>query len=625
LANDKIPPHPTFDLRRLTLEVTRQCNNNCSYCYQKRERRRKGDPGVLAGHISRFRREGARSIEFSGGEPTLYPGLPALVGWAKKEGYENIALLTNGRRLAYKPYCDALIRSGVKTFVFSVPASNGPLYAKITKTSPGAFEESIKGMENVTSASSLEAGSVTVLLRENFRQMGKIAELLIAQRMDFLTFICPFPRDPADVNNRLSLSAYTRMAAPPEELAPVLIKTIEKYGRRIKICLEGAPFCLLKGYEPVVLNESASRSGTVITAEGRIQRGSGPLWVTGKREERCLDCGYLDRCFGFFSGRRKEPKIQKVALDIQNGPCPYMCTFCTRQIAGVPFHDLDDEKEKAVADLGRIKLFFDTSVKRNKSLDIWGREGADAYEGLPALLDLARQSGFKKITLWTSGTRFNDPSHVKDLIKKGVTGFEMPLYGHNRDIHERITRTPGSYKKWLAAMEILRRLGGADIKIHTVLIRQNHLTLPHWLHFLSTRFPECQLSVWFYYPDSLLAPQDKARYEAHCVSFSEVIAAFKDFKKMIPARTVTTAFMPLCILRRLRMFYRGFEPVPMGPVRLYVFDKEASTFSFLPGRREFNSIFAPQCDRCRLKKECPGIFKEYRDIYGVKEFTPLEN
>ena len=123
----------------LAIELTRDCNNNCLFCYQRKGGKTKVDVERLKRKIVEYRKMGVRYIEFSGGEPTLSSHLPGLIKLAKKEKYENISLLTNGRRLAYKKYFDSLIEAGLKTIIFSIPGHTAELYKKITQTDKESF------------------------------------------------------------------------------------------------------------------------------------------------------------------------------------------------------------------------------------------------------------------------------------------------------------------------------------------------------------------------------------------------------------------------------------------------------------------------------------------------------
>ena len=118
-------------LYRCELILTTACNFKCKYCkplqptiqgtmsYEKAE-----------SIVARWCDEGLRNIRFSGGEPTLWPGLIDLVEFAKCGGIRRIAVSTNGS--ASKEMYEELIGVGVDDFSIYLDAccaSDGDTFA----------------------------------------------------------------------------------------------------------------------------------------------------------------------------------------------------------------------------------------------------------------------------------------------------------------------------------------------------------------------------------------------------------------------------------------------------------------------------------------------------------------
>ena len=68
--------------------------------------------------IENRRKDGAESIGFIGGEPTLHPKLPEMITLAREKGFKRIALCTNGSRLADPILVDRFIEAGVTRVAF---------------------------------------------------------------------------------------------------------------------------------------------------------------------------------------------------------------------------------------------------------------------------------------------------------------------------------------------------------------------------------------------------------------------------------------------------------------------------------------------------------------------------
>ncbi len=108
-------------LWRCELILTDRCNFRCLYCRGLRQELT-GDIPIGDAHriLDYWINEGLINVRFSGGEPTLYRGLPMLVGYCKYNGVERIAISTNGS--ADLSYYNALIEVGVNDFSISLDA-----------------------------------------------------------------------------------------------------------------------------------------------------------------------------------------------------------------------------------------------------------------------------------------------------------------------------------------------------------------------------------------------------------------------------------------------------------------------------------------------------------------------
>jgi MoaA/NifB/PqqE/SkfB family radical SAM enzyme len=105
-------------LMRCELVLTGRCNFNCPYC------RNVGGPDDslqrVKDTIRLWASDDLYAIRFSGGEPTIYPGILDLVELAKSLNIEHIAISTNGAasELLYQKLVDA----GVNDFSISLDA-----------------------------------------------------------------------------------------------------------------------------------------------------------------------------------------------------------------------------------------------------------------------------------------------------------------------------------------------------------------------------------------------------------------------------------------------------------------------------------------------------------------------
>lgn len=97
------------------LEVTQRCNLRCPVCFASA-----GEGGDLsldevASRYDLLRATGLTyNIQLSGGEPTMHPHLPAIIGMGAERGFSFFQLNTNGLRLAQEEgYAQALAQAGL--------------------------------------------------------------------------------------------------------------------------------------------------------------------------------------------------------------------------------------------------------------------------------------------------------------------------------------------------------------------------------------------------------------------------------------------------------------------------------------------------------------------------------
>jgi len=109
----------TSPLWRCELLITSRCNFKCPYC---RGTDKSANISFKQAQriIDIWSSEGLKNIRFSGGEPTVVPWLPDLVGYAACKGIDRIAISTNGS--ASLEYYKELAELGVNDFSISLDA-----------------------------------------------------------------------------------------------------------------------------------------------------------------------------------------------------------------------------------------------------------------------------------------------------------------------------------------------------------------------------------------------------------------------------------------------------------------------------------------------------------------------
>ena len=168
------------------LELTKSCNLFCAHCYEEagtnhphpsplpsRERESislKQWKDILA----ECARLGAKKVQFTGGEPTLYPGLMELIEFARSCRYRDIEVFTNATRLE-----DSLLQqwalSGVRV-ALSFYSCDPKTHDTITGRT-GSFLQTVQGIRAIL-AHNIPVRVAIVLMKDNLPHLTDTVEFL---------------------------------------------------------------------------------------------------------------------------------------------------------------------------------------------------------------------------------------------------------------------------------------------------------------------------------------------------------------------------------------------------------------------------------------------------------------
>jgi cyclic pyranopterin phosphate synthase len=169
LANSAPSPEPMAERvgpRSVRISVTDRCDMACVYCrpslrdgYVPSEDRL--DPAAWERLVRALVRQGVRRARITGGEPLLFRGLLEVVARVRAAGIDDLALTTNGSRLA--GLAAPLRRAGVSRITISIDSLDPERFSAITRG--GALAEVLAGVDAALSAGFDEVKTNTVVLR----------------------------------------------------------------------------------------------------------------------------------------------------------------------------------------------------------------------------------------------------------------------------------------------------------------------------------------------------------------------------------------------------------------------------------------------------------------------------
>jgi MoaA/NifB/PqqE/SkfB family radical SAM enzyme len=164
-------------LKSLSLCLGYTCNSRCSFCIVSGERDRLSGRWLKSSAVSRIlnwaaRERGYKRLVVTGGEVTLYPGLPGLLREAKGLGF-TMQVQTNGRRLADAAFSRALVEAGADEFFIPLHGDGPALHDGLTRV-PGSYRQTLSGIAAVLDCGG-KVVSNTVIVAANFRRLAAIA------------------------------------------------------------------------------------------------------------------------------------------------------------------------------------------------------------------------------------------------------------------------------------------------------------------------------------------------------------------------------------------------------------------------------------------------------------------
>ncbi len=286
--------HAAREPEKLILNVTYRCNNRCAFCAVGTRERLDGDPRRQREQLSHWRARGVRLVDFDGGEPTLYEGLLALVGYARAIGYRGIHLTTNGRRMAYPDFARAVVGSGLTSLLVSIHGPDRATHAREVMV-PEAFDQTVDGLRNACRARDelrvpVEVGVNVTLTKGNVLGLGGIAELALEVGAPWLNvqFLTPFGR------------ATARSAPDLDEAARVTREVIDRFAGRMRVQVINLPKCALPGYEAFCQGDLGKLDRRMVFVNNDDVNLARYLAERRVRRPECGECVHAVACGGFY-------------------------------------------------------------------------------------------------------------------------------------------------------------------------------------------------------------------------------------------------------------------------------------------------------------------------------------
>lgn len=238
-------------------------------------------------------------------------------------------------------------------------------------------------------------------------------------------------------------------------------------------------------------------------------------------------------------------------------------------------------------------------------------------------IKLAGKLGYKSIALTTNGRRFSNKDFCFEVFNSGLTEINLSFHGSNRKIHEKMTRSPGSFEETflgICNLSLLKSKYEFRFNINFTVTKLNYKDLYNFLRLiisfktideiiLNVAIPKGRAEVFF---DEVMP-----RYQEVGNELKKVITRLKKgpgFNNALPIRIIG---LPLCLLSGIEEYCGFFENLV---IRKNFFKKDGIIAKSSPWGSKTKDLL---CNKCKYDLSCDGVWTSYVKRRGWKEFKPI--
>lgn len=582
--------------QKIVINVSYNCNNNCVFCAVGDREKIDGDEKAQIELIRSSYERGVRLLDIDGGEPLLYQKLFTLLRAARE--YHTINITTNGRLLSDSTLVQRLSEfSNVKILVSLHSATRG-VHNRLTRNE-SSWRETVQGIENAVSHFS-DMGLNTTVTSLNFQDLEAIADFAIEKGIRTLNIQWYTPFGCAD-----------RRLFPPRESIESVRSLIASYRDRLRIQLVNFRYCQAPDLYPYMVKDYSKTVRKMMFVDGHIVNLADYLATQRYKESECDSCECALICAGhwkdeentrqsnFFS---RKSRAHIGLLDIIPGyACNRNCLFCTAT----------DEMRAINLRTGDLLRRIDKALERYipRRARIGGGEPT-LRKDLPRLIHYLQTRGIDKITVQTNGLVLCYENVLNRLIHAGMTGLNFSIPAGNPSTLDRLTQVKDSYPLVQRALEnALAR--NVDIEIDILVTLYSLPNLAGMVRDFAKQGIK-KINFWHISAEGKAAQLSESLVPRARVAAEVINGIFRGYAEM----NLKCYYLPYC-------FFPNHLDKVWHPAEEDAFVVTPSSSFFLERGQIDIGTHTPRCSPCSLKEQCFGMRKNYLDIYGDSELSPL--
>lgn len=318
------------------------------------------------------------------------------------------------------------------------------------------------------------------------------------------------------------------------------------------------------------------------------------------------------------------PRVLELALDYR---CNLRCLGCR---ACVPTGDsLAPERAARLLREGR---------GRGARMAWFGGGEPTLRDDLLALVRRARDLGYERVVIQTNAARLSYATYAKALLAAGATEIRVNAKSARAEVHDRLSRVPGTHALLVQAIEHLRGLGAA-VTADVLLARSTVDHLDETVAFFADRGVRA-FALWLLYAGDTADPptgggqghdgadlredaaRDAAEVEREVPRLADFVPALERAAAVARARAVSLVSFhtPPCALPEA---LRGIW-LPAKDLDLAVVDPAGAAFPLETSPFEGGG-HVEACAGCAAAARCGGPRRDYVRLHGASEFRALSS
>ncbi|HEY3356630.1 MAG TPA: radical SAM protein [Polyangia bacterium] len=165
-------------LRQAVAWVSDRCNLQCSFCLQSDLKSPVPTRAELSRHFLWLREQGCTMLIFMRSESLLRRDLPDIIGEARRQGFAEVFVATNGTPLASRPLLDRLVDAGLTGVEVSFHAWDEDVVARLTGNRRAAAQQRAALEHLAARQRELVIGVNTVLFRPSLDDVPQLLAVL---------------------------------------------------------------------------------------------------------------------------------------------------------------------------------------------------------------------------------------------------------------------------------------------------------------------------------------------------------------------------------------------------------------------------------------------------------------